>query len=250
MLTALSIRDVVLIERGPSVGRGIAYAASEYPYLLNVPAARLSADSSDPLQFLRFAQRRMPYAGDEDFLPRALYGDYLEDMLLQAERAAERIRLKRVFAEARGVQRVEGEKHLAVQFADRTSILADSVVLALGSPAARMPPWAADLKGHSAFRQDPRDLPLDLAAEHSVLIIGNGLTMADAATALSRDANSLRIQKPHPSYRTKAIEQQFQIGIMAGFSTCLGTGNHGWSETCFPLLQGRWQDSKGIALSY
>ena len=33
--------DIVLIERGPSVGRGVAYAAREFPYLLNVPAARL-----------------------------------------------------------------------------------------------------------------------------------------------------------------------------------------------------------------
>ena len=50
--------DVVLVERGATMGRGVAYAAREFPYLLNVPAARLSADSQDPLQFLRFAQRR------------------------------------------------------------------------------------------------------------------------------------------------------------------------------------------------
>jgi uncharacterized NAD(P)/FAD-binding protein YdhS len=54
--------DVVLIERGPAMGRGVAYADREFPYLLNVPAARLSADSRDPLQFLRFAQRRL-FAG-------------------------------------------------------------------------------------------------------------------------------------------------------------------------------------------
>ena len=48
--------DIVLIERGSTLGRGVAYADREFPYLLNVPAARLSADSQDPLQFLRFAQ--------------------------------------------------------------------------------------------------------------------------------------------------------------------------------------------------
>src|SRR3984957_15109032 len=70
--------DIVLVERGPAVGRGVAYAAREFPYLLNVPAARLSADSRDPMQFLRFAQLRAPGAGGEDFLPRALYGDFLQ----------------------------------------------------------------------------------------------------------------------------------------------------------------------------
>jgi uncharacterized NAD(P)/FAD-binding protein YdhS len=63
--------DIVLIERGSTMGRGVAYAAREFPYLLNVPAARLSADSQDPLQFLRFAQRHAPDADGEDFLPRA-----------------------------------------------------------------------------------------------------------------------------------------------------------------------------------
>jgi uncharacterized NAD(P)/FAD-binding protein YdhS len=49
-----------------------------------------------------------------------------------------------------------------------------------------LPPWAEKLKGHAAFRHDPRDLPESLSAEQSVLIVGNGLTMADAASALSR----------------------------------------------------------------
>jgi FAD-NAD(P)-binding len=48
--------DIVLAERGSAIGRGMAYASHEFPYLLNVPAARLSADSRDPLQFLRFAR--------------------------------------------------------------------------------------------------------------------------------------------------------------------------------------------------
>lgn len=74
--------DIVLIERGSAMGRGVAYAVREFPYLLNVPAARLSADSRDPMQFLRFARRHLPDADGEDFLPRPLYGDYLQDMPL------------------------------------------------------------------------------------------------------------------------------------------------------------------------
>src|SRR5271169_587797 len=69
--------QIVLIERGTAIGRGLAYAAHDVPYVLNVPAGRLSADSRDPLQFLRFARQLYPDADAEDFLPRALYGDYL-----------------------------------------------------------------------------------------------------------------------------------------------------------------------------
>ncbi|HEX3914715.1 MAG TPA: FAD/NAD(P)-binding protein [Steroidobacteraceae bacterium] len=179
--------EVVLIERGAAMGRGVAYAAHEFPYLLNVPAARSSADSSDPLQFLRFAQTRLSEVGGDDFLPRALYGEYLQDLLLQAERAApSNVRLLRVFGEVTGVRLSEHGVSPAARFADRAPIVGDALILAPGNPSAPLPPWAAGLRGHFAFRQDPRDLPDTLTEEHSVLILGNGLTMADAASALSR----------------------------------------------------------------
>jgi uncharacterized NAD(P)/FAD-binding protein YdhS len=182
--------DIVLVERGPAMGRGVAYAAREFPYLLNVPAARLSADSRDPLQFLHFAQRRSPGAHGEDFLPRALYGDYLQDLLLQAERAAPAgVRLLRVFDEVRRVTRSGDGKPLAAEFADRAPIAADRVILALGNPPSALPPWAAAVSDHPGYRHDPWELPKTLSAQHSVLIVGNGLTMADAASALTRDAD-------------------------------------------------------------
>jgi uncharacterized NAD(P)/FAD-binding protein YdhS len=180
--------DIVLIERGPAMGRGVAYADREFPYLLNVPAARLSADSQDPLQFLRFAQRREPQIGGEDFLPRALYGDYLQDVLLQAERAAPHsTRLLRIFDDVRDITQRGAARPFAVEFAGRPPIEADRVILALGNPLPRLLPWAAAVGGHRAYRPDPWDLPKTFAAGDSVLIVGNGLTMADVVSALSQD---------------------------------------------------------------
>jgi uncharacterized NAD(P)/FAD-binding protein YdhS len=180
---------IVLVERGPTMGRGIAYAAREFPYLLNVPAARLSADSRDPLQFLRFAQRRLPGAGGEDFLPRALYGDYLEDLLSQAERSAPApIRLVRIFDEVRRIGPGSGDKPVVAHLLNRPPIMADFVILALGNPSAPLLPWAVAIRDHEAYRHDPRELPPALARGSSVLIVGNGLTMVDAAVALSHDA--------------------------------------------------------------
>jgi uncharacterized NAD(P)/FAD-binding protein YdhS len=180
--------DIVLIERGPEMGRGVAYAAREFPYLLNVPAARLSADSQDPLQFLRFAQRHVPDAGGEDFLPRALYGDYLQEVLSQAEQGAPaHTRLVRIFGEVRRLTRRGADEPIAAEFADRPPIMADRVILALGNPPPPLLPWAAAVRDHAAYRHDPWDLPKTLRAEHVVLIVGNGLTMADTALALTQD---------------------------------------------------------------
>jgi uncharacterized NAD(P)/FAD-binding protein YdhS len=179
--------DIVLIERSQVMGRGVAYAAHDFPYLLNVPAGRSSADSRDPLQFLHFAQGRLPNVDREDFLPRALYGDYLQDLLLRAEREApSHARLIRVLGEVTGIAAPTDGTTLAAEFADRAPILGDALILTLGSPSVPLPRWAEGLNGHAAFRQDPRNLPETLRAEHSVLIVGNGLTMADAASVLSR----------------------------------------------------------------
>ncbi len=79
---------LVLIERANEVARGAAYAERGFPYLLNVPASRMSANSAAPKEFLEFAQRRMPKVTGEDFLPRALYGEYLNEVLLAAQLSA------------------------------------------------------------------------------------------------------------------------------------------------------------------
>jgi uncharacterized NAD(P)/FAD-binding protein YdhS len=180
--------DIVLIERGAAMGRGVAYAAHDFPYLLNVPAGRLSAASEDPLQFLRFARQALPHADAEDFLPRALYGDYLQDALLQAERSApSHVRLSRVFGEVRCIARRSGGKPLLAVIADREAIPADRIILALGNPPPALLPWAKEVRNHRAYVQDPWTLPKTLGAEHTVLIVGNGLTMADVALALSGD---------------------------------------------------------------
>jgi uncharacterized NAD(P)/FAD-binding protein YdhS len=199
--------DIVLIERGSAMGRGVAYAAREFPFLLNVPAARLSADSRDPLQFLRFAQRRAPEADGEDFLPRALYGDYLQDVLTQAEAAkAAQTRFVRVFDEVRRIARGGEGMPFAAEFADRPPIMADRVVLALGNPPPPLQAWADAVRDHGAYRNDPWQLPKTLTAKHSVLIVGNGLTMADVASALTENTN--RAPMLHTISRRGLIPQQ------------------------------------------
>jgi uncharacterized NAD(P)/FAD-binding protein YdhS len=220
--------DIVLVERSGAMGRGVAYAAHEFPYLLNVPAARSSAVSREPLQFLHFAQARVPNADGEDFLPRALYGEYLQELLFSAERdAPPNVRLRRVHGEATGILQTDGAAPLAAQFADRAPILGDVVILALGNPPAPLPPWAVALRGHAAFRQDPRDLPETLAADQSVLIAGNGLTMADAASVLSRHPD--RIPMLHTISRRGLIprtQTEFHADAMRGSGETLLASTH------------------------
>src|SRR5580698_11365598 len=130
----LGSTEIVLIERGTSIGRGVAYASHDVPYVLNVPAGRLSVQPGDPLHFLRYVRQSHPDADTEDFMPRSMYGSYLQEVLDEAERAAPAgVVLKRVFGEVTGIERAVGDKPLLVRVAGRTPVGADRVVLALGN---------------------------------------------------------------------------------------------------------------------
>jgi uncharacterized NAD(P)/FAD-binding protein YdhS len=185
-------RDIVLIERGTSIGRGVAYASHEVPYVLNVPAGRLSVQPGDPLHFLRYVRQFRPDADAEDFMPRSMYGDYLQEVLDEAERTAPAgVVLKRVFGEVTGIDRAVGDKPLLVQVGGRGPVEADRVVLALGNPPSAVHPWAQGLLHHPAYIHDPWSMPRSLRAQHSVLIVGSGLTMVDVAFALSREGGQM-----------------------------------------------------------
>ena len=132
----------------------------------------------------------MPDVDGEDFLPRALYGDYLQDVLMQSERAAPaHTRLRRIVDEVRHITPRGRDKPCSVEFTDRAPVMADRVILALGNPPPPLLPWAVAVRQHKAYLHDPWELPKTLATGHSVLIVGNGLTMADAALALTQDAS-------------------------------------------------------------
>jgi uncharacterized NAD(P)/FAD-binding protein YdhS len=185
-------RDIVLIERGTSIGRGVAYASHEVPYVLNVPAGRLSVQPGDPLHFLRYVRQSRPDADAEDFMPRSMYGDYLQDVLDEAERAAPPgVALKRVFGEVTGIEQGVGDKPLRVLIAGREPVSADRAVLALGNPPSAVHPWARGLLRHPAYIHDPWSMPRTLRAEHSVLVVGSGLTMVDVVFALSRESGRM-----------------------------------------------------------
>jgi hypothetical protein len=118
---------IVLVERAQLAG-GVAYARREQPYLLSVPAARMSASSADPLEFLEYAQRTLPHATGADFLPRELYGEYLESSLRSAALASPpHVRLEHVHREVIAIERAHRTSALQVYLENGGRIMAHSV---------------------------------------------------------------------------------------------------------------------------
>jgi uncharacterized NAD(P)/FAD-binding protein YdhS len=186
-----SATRIVLIERAERAARGKAYADREHPYLLNVPAGRMSADSSKPLDFLSFAQHRIPDATAEDFLPRSLYGQYLEATLLDAEVSAPpHVTFQRLRGDVRSIGKPGEDSDFNIQLADGRSLVADDVVLAMGNPPpAELPGTDALVGSGDCYIPDPWAAALTVRPGETVLLVGAGLTMADVATAAAVASN-------------------------------------------------------------
>lgn len=175
---------IVLIERREQLGRGVAYQVTAHRPLLNVPAGRMSADAHDPLQFVRFAQRRDPDVHAQQFLPRELYGDYLQQLLREAAQAVPAgLKFERIRDQADALHRIDANGPYLVGLSERGRLLADDVVLACGDPPPADAPWGPGIAQHPGYVSDPHRHSPAAADCKRVLLIGTALTMADAAVA-------------------------------------------------------------------
>ena len=163
----------LLVERGPRPGRGVAYGTTRPEHLLNVPARRMSAFPDEIGHFSRWwADRTDQAATEEDYAPRMVYGDYLTDLLAEAD-------VKIVRGEA--VDIADG----AVLLADGQRLAADAMVLAPGNfpPATPRGIDVASLGG--VWVEDPWSGALDgLGPKDVVFLLGTGLTAVDVALTL------------------------------------------------------------------
>lgn len=174
---------VVLLDR-VQMARGLAYSKLRHRCLLNVPAGRISANPDDPLEFLRFAQQRDDSVTAGDFLPRELYGDYLEAALKTAEDGASGgTELLRIYGEALALASIHRSSALNVHLVDGRTLRADQVVLALGNTAPAPLPGSAALVRSSRLINDPWAALPRFRAGETILVAGTGLTMADVVCA-------------------------------------------------------------------
>jgi len=174
---------ITLIERGASFGPGVAYSTQDAGHLLNVPAARMSAFAEQPLHFAEWAAQRLGRDAPEEFLPRRLYGEYLESVLERSRIEASPGRtLELVHGEVRGLRRCGARIELAL--AEGAAIRCDRAVLATG-PLAGDPPL--ELPDDERIIRDPLVAgALRPAAPGGLaLVVGTGLTGVDAMLSLS-----------------------------------------------------------------
>jgi uncharacterized NAD(P)/FAD-binding protein YdhS len=184
---------VVVVERSRRVGRGLAYGDCEPDHLLNVPVSRmelgLSPAFGDWIANYRDAldEALVESSGDlaGAFVPRELFGVYLEERIGEAASTDHRSGLNIVRGE---VVRLLDFPERGVLLSDGREIRADIVVLATGKQPPR-PPHAKEslLYDTAMFVPDPwaDDAFDELDNNAPVVLLGTGLTMVDVALKLA-----------------------------------------------------------------
>lgn len=186
-------RQIALIEKQRRTGPGIAYSTDNPLHLLNVPAGKMSAYPEKPSHFLEWLREHpelvrqfgLELLTEESFVPRSLFGLYLE--LLVQRCAIQTGHVHRFQREAVDLVRApDGSFHVVL--ADHTTIFARKVVLALGNfPPGD--PIVADRRFHRSknYLTDPwRSETLErLSQTGDILILGSGLTALDLILSLN-----------------------------------------------------------------
>jgi len=196
-------------ERAP--GRGVAYETVDEQHLLNVRAANMGLFADQPGDFLDYAAARGIAASGGQFLPRSIYGDYVEATLERLLRTTRRrVTLAAHSTEAIAIRPL-GDHGFGIRTRSGDDLRADGIVLALGAlPATTLPGVTAQARASGLYANDPWTWPaLPRAPEH-VLVIGTGLTGIDALlsaaarwpkarlTAVSRRGRLPALHSEHP----------------------------------------------------
>nr|WP_299911052.1 FAD/NAD(P)-binding protein [Sphingomonas bacterium] len=187
---------IVVIEATRRIGRGLAYGACTPQHLLNVPVSRmevgLKPGFADWLDANPDAAGALSIGLEESggdphgiFVPRALFGAYLEERLEVALVTDGGPGLSLVRGEA---VRILARPDRAVRLSDGREIAADAIVLATGNLAPRAPggpdQWFYDTPG---FVPDPwaPDAFDGLQPDDPLMLLGTGLTTVDIVLKLT-----------------------------------------------------------------
>jgi uncharacterized NAD(P)/FAD-binding protein YdhS len=181
---------VLLIERNPQFGRGLAYSTGNDNHLLNVPAGKMSAFQDRPGDFVDWLLRQeqgdkggVPF-DEGSFVPRRLFGTYVRHLLNTELKSGDAARLELLRGEVVDIAETD---HLVLTLDRDRAVRAHVAVIAVGNFPPEAPAVADPWVYESAwYRGDPwaYDTLSELDPAAPVLLIGTGLTMVDTVMSL------------------------------------------------------------------
>ena len=185
--------EIVLINEGGELNKGIAYNPYSEKHLLNVITGKMSAFPDQPDHFLDWIMGK-PNFQEKDrtliansFLPRRLFGEYIHDIWQNSLRVAESKAIKITIINSVVADLNASENNVTLLLGNNRTVQADSCVIATGNNLPGNPQIKNEVFYDSKnYFQDPWEISSvkDVKDHMPVIILGNGLTMVDTVFGL------------------------------------------------------------------
>jgi len=177
--------SLAIVEKGDSLGHGVAYGTQCKNHLLNARAGTMSAMFTDPNHFHEYLQTHWnSEASASDFAPRYIYGEYCEDVLLQTVHEYPDRTFCRFQDEVLSI--TPENSHFRVILRNGPVLKAQFVILALGiNPPHRGSAFSV-LPGSRYIPDAWKDTLTTIPNCGNVLLVGSELTAIDQLITLRK----------------------------------------------------------------
>ena len=185
--------ELIMIDPSADTGKGIAYTPYSKKHLLNVVTEKMSAFKHDTAHFLEWVLQQKDFSDSDrnilsqSFLPRYLYGAYLQNIWQEALQEAEtkQCKITRMCDAATDIEYIDDGIKLYLK--DGIEIVVDECVIATGNhtPGNVKINNTAFYESEFYFQNPWKESTVtNLDSSLPVFIIGNGLTMVDTIIGL------------------------------------------------------------------
>jgi uncharacterized NAD(P)/FAD-binding protein YdhS len=178
--------------------KGLAYSTSNLHHLLNVRAGNMSIFADEPNHFTDWLTQNHPHYKASDFVPRKLFGEYVNDTFEVLRNSNELVSISKITEEVVDIKTIDDVFELKAS----NTYKAQKVVLALGNFLPEHPRSIskAFIESENYFQNAfHTKLSEKALTKNDVTIIGSGLTMIDALILLHYNSFSgqIHIISPH-----------------------------------------------------
>lgn len=174
-------------------GLGTAYSTLDDGHRLNVSAARMSLYADRPDHLVEWLDRSGHPYGPEDFVPRRLYGQYVQHSLTSSlQQKDNHARVTFMNAEAIDCERLDCDGQM-FNLADGRNIESSHAVFCLGGTPAGIPvaqdAIAPEARPYISINAWGDDWLAKIEPDDTIFLLGSGLTMIDQVLSLRRQGH-------------------------------------------------------------
>lgn len=214
------------VGRTRTLGLGVAYSTSDHVHSLNVPAGRMSLFPDRPDDLCRWLDGEGSVHGPESFVPRRLFGSYVQSRLAEhLTRNENKSRVAIEDAEAIDCEELSDERQI-FHLSNGERVAAKASVFCIGGTPAGLP-----LEAHRIAAEARQHICLNVWADRwleraspddDVFMLGSGLTMIDQVMSLRERGHRGKIHVlsrhglvplPHQTPRSDAAEPAILPGV-------------------------------------